>query len=230
MVKFVTNWRFLFYSLILVTKSKYIRLLSNVMYFIVFISLDHSPITLGEWFYFVQNKNLRQNNIMTFDEQIVSKDFSRSLDRFALTLTRDLDKAADLVQQTLYKLLHKKDELQEEPNLLPLAITILKNLFYDDVKKKKEYQLSEDADNDIATEGIEDQIANAEADNSMKNKIDYCISKLSNLEREIVAYWQAGLSYQKVSENLQISLSNARVKFNRSKESLRICLEAQGVG
>jgi len=63
----------------------------------------------------------------------------------------------------------------------------------------------------------------------MKNKIDYCISKLSNLEREIVAYWQAGLSYQKVSENLQISLANARVKFNRSKESLRICLEAQGV-
>ena len=167
---------------------------------------------------------------MTFDEQIVSKDFSRSLDRFALTLTRDLDKAADLVQQTLYKLLHKKDELQEEPNLLPLAITILKNLFYDDVRKKKEYQLSEDSDNDIAAEGIEDQIANAEADNSMKNKIDYCISKLSNLEREIVAYWQAGLSYQKVSENLQISLSNARVKFNRSKESLRICLEAQGVG
>ena len=167
---------------------------------------------------------------MNFDKQIVSKAFSQSLDRFALTLTRDLDKAADLVQQTLYKLLHKKDELQEEPNLLPLAITILKNLFYDDVRKKKEYQLSEDADNDIATEGIEDQIANAEADNSMKNKIDYCISKLSNLEREIVAYWQAGLSYQKVSENLQISLSNARVKFNRSKESLRICLEAQGVG
>ena len=200
------------------------------MYFIVFTSLEHSPTALGEWFYFVQNKNLRQNSIMNFDKQIVSKAFSQSLDRFALTLTRDLDKAADLVQQTLYKLLHKKDELQKEPNLLPLAITILKNLFYDDVRKKKEYQLSEDADNDIATEGIEDQIANAEADNSMKNKIDYCISKLSNLEREIVAYWQAGLSYQKVSENLQISLSNARVKFNRSKESLRICLEAQGVG
>ncbi len=200
------------------------------MYFIVFTSLEHSPTALGEWFYFVQNKNLRQNSIMNFDKQIVSKAFSQSLDRFALTLTRDLDKAADLVQQTLYKLLHKKDELQEEPNLLPLAITILKNLFYDDVRKKKEYQLSEDADNDIAAEGIEDQIANAEADNSMKNKIDYCISKLSNLEREIVAYWQAGLSYQKVSENLQISLSNARVKFNRSKESLRICLEAQGVG
>jgi len=200
------------------------------MYFIVFTSLDHSPITLGEWFYFVQNKNLRQNNIMTFNEQIVSKNFSRSLDRFALTLTRDIDKAADLVQQTLYKLLHKKDELQDEPDLLPLAITILKNLFYDDVKKKKEYQLSDDADNDIATEGIEDQIANEETDNSIKNKIDYCISKLSNLERDIIAYWQAGLSYQKVSENLQISLANARVKFNRSKESLRICLEAQGVG
>jgi len=199
------------------------------MYFIVFISLDHSPISLGEWFYFVQNKNLRQNSSMTFDKQIVSKDFSRSLDRFALALTKDLDKAADLVQQTLYKLLKKKDALQNEPDLLPLAITILKNLFYDDVRKKKEYQLSEDTDNDIAAEGIEDQIANAEADNSMKNKIDYCISKLSNLEREIVAYWQAGLSYQKVSENLQISLANARVKFNRSKESLRICLEAQGV-
>tara|TARA_B100001059_G_C17601024_1_gene459547 strand:- start:28 stop:630 length:603 start_codon:yes stop_codon:yes gene_type:complete len=200
------------------------------MYFIVFISLHHSPIALGEWFYFVQNKNLRQNSIMTFDKQMVSKDFSRSLDRFALALTQDLDKAADLVQQTLYKLLHKKDELQDEPDLLPLAITILKNLFYDDVRKKKEYQLSEDVDNDIATEGIEDQIANQETDNSMKDKINYCISKLSNLEREIVAYWQAGLSYQKVSENLQISLANARVKFNRSKESLRICLEAQGVG
>ena len=200
------------------------------MYFIVFTSLEHSPTALGEWFYFVQNKNLRQNSIMNFDKQIVSKAFSQSLDRFALTLTQDLDKAADLVQQTLYKLLKKKDALQEEPDLIPLAITILKNLFYDDVRKKKEYQLSDDTDNDIATEGIEDQISSEETDSSMKSKIDYCISKLSNLEREIVAYWQAGLSYQQVSENLQISLANARVKFNRSKESLRICLEAQGVG
>ena len=200
------------------------------MYFIVTISFDLSPIALGEWFYFVQSKNLRQNSIMNFDKQIVSKAFSQSLDRFALTITQDLDKASDLVQQTLYKLLKKKDALQEEPDLLPLAITILKNLFYDDIRKKKEYQLSDDLDDDIATEGIEDQIANEETDSSMKNKIDYCISKLSNLEREIIAYWQVGLSYQKVSENLQISLANARVKFNRSKESLRICLEAQGVG
>ena len=193
------------------------------------ISLWHSPTKMGECFYFVQKENIGQNKVMNFDEQIVSTEFSDSLDRFARALAKDIDKADDLVQQTLYKMLDKRDQLKEEPDLLPLAITILKNLFYDDIKKKKEFQFSDDSDNEIATDGIEGQIADDEEHNSMKSKIDYCISKLSNLEREIVAYWQSGLSYQQVAENLQISLANARVKFSRSKELLRVCLEAQGV-
>ncbi len=198
------------------------------MYLYSFTS-SYSPLmNLGGLYTFEQNIFLLENRNMPFEERIVEKDFSNSLNRFARTLAMDIDRADDLVQQTYFKLLEKKDQFKEGDDPLPWAITIMKNIFKDSFRKKTEFQLSEEGDTQVASgEEQENLMVQDEESKSLKSRIDYCISKLSNIDREIVAFWQADLSYAQVAESLKITLGNARQRFSRAKETLRLCLEAQ---
>ena len=76
---------------------------------------------------------------------------------------------------------------------------------------------------------MEDVYVEVETETNQRNIINFCISKLSNIDREIVGYWRAGVSYRDVGDILQISIENARQRFNRAKGLLAKCLEANGV-
>ncbi len=193
------------------------------------ITSSYSPLmNLGGLYTFEQNIFLLENRNMSFEERIVEKEFSNSLNRFARTLAMDIDRADDLVQQTYFKLLEKKDQFKKGDDPLPWAITIMKNIFKDSFRKKTEFQLSEEGDTQVASgEEQENLMVQDEESKGLKSRIDYCISKLSNIDREIVAFWQADLSYAQVAESLKITLGNARQRFGRAKETLRLCLEAQ---
>ena len=106
------------------------------MYLYSFTS-SYSPLmNLGGLYTFEQNIFLLENRNMSFEERIVEKDCSNSLNRFARTLAMDIDRADDLVQQTYFKLLEKKDQFKEGDDPLPWAITIMKNIFKDSFRKK----------------------------------------------------------------------------------------------
>ena len=85
-------------------------------------------MNLGGLYTFEQNIFLLENRNMSFEERIVEKDFSNSLNRFARTLAMDIDRADDLVQHTYFKLLEKNDQFKEGDDPLPWAITIMKKL------------------------------------------------------------------------------------------------------
>jgi RNA polymerase sigma-70 factor (ECF subfamily) len=58
----------------------------------------------------------------------------------ALNLTGDSDEAEDLVQQTFLKALEVKDRYDDnDPYLGPSLSLILKNLFYDELRKRKRH-------------------------------------------------------------------------------------------
>ena len=51
------------------------------------------------------------------------------------------------------------------------------------------------------------------------------MQKLSNENRELITYREEGFSYAEISELLQLSVANLRVKLLRAKDSMRLCLE-----
>ena len=46
---------------------------------------------------------------------------------------------------------------------------------------------------------MEDVYVEVETETNQRNIINFCISKLSNIDREIVGYWRAGVSYRDVA-------------------------------
>ena len=189
--------------------------------------LSIPPNSLGEgWSFFESFNDMVQNKTMSdFNNKICSTEFTDSLSRFAYTLAQDIDIAQDLIQETYARIIEKKSNFDgDDP--LPWAITIMRNYFYDTHRKKKEYQLDDEKSQDISTgKTLEDSHLAHEKEGKVKARMHFCLKKLTNNDREIIALKQQDFSYQHIAEVLDMSQANARVRMTRARDMLRICLE-----
>tara|TARA_A100001015_G_scaffold321638_1_gene453631 strand:- start:237 stop:668 length:432 start_codon:yes stop_codon:yes gene_type:complete len=132
----------------------------------------------------------------------------------AMSKTFNKFDAEDLVQQTYLKALERQDQFKGD-NIDPWVITILKNLFIDSTRKKKEDLLGDDTP-DIST-GDESSSVLLERDK------DKCLKGLSEKEREIIALKQTN-SYDEIAEDLDIKTGTLRQMFSRAKEKFMRCM------
>lgn len=190
-----------------------------------FINLPAPSSPAGYGFFDVY-LNLSQNiQVSNFKKNISSEKLTASLYRYSLKLTKDLDKREDLFQETYYRLLKHQVKYQNVENLIPIAITTMKNIFLDSVGKINEQQLNEEQDNEIEIEGNQRNILFAgESNDSSFDEIRTCMGKLTLEQRDIVHLWQDGVSYKEVSNYLGITVANAKVKFLRAKDFLYKCI------
>lgn len=132
----------------------------------------------------------------------------------AMSKTFNKFDAEDLVQQTYLKALERQDQFKGD-NIDPWVITILKNLFIDSTRKKKEDLLGDDTP-DIST-GDESSSVLLERDK------DKCLKSLSEKEREIISLKQTD-SYDEIAEDLDIKAGTLRQIFSRAKEKFMRCM------
>ena len=132
----------------------------------------------------------------------------------AMSKTFNKFDAEDLVQQTYLKALERQDQFKGD-NIDPWVITILKNLFIDSIRKKKEDLLGDDTP-DLST-GDESSSVLLERDK------DKCLKGLSEKEREIIALKQTN-SYDEIAEDLDIKTGTLRQMFSRAKEKFMRCM------
>src|SRR5687767_15083525 len=71
----------------------------------------------------------------TADFNILVTKYSSSLKPFALSLTRDMDEAKDLLQETILRALASKDKYTEGTNLKGWLYTIMKNIFINNYRR-----------------------------------------------------------------------------------------------
>jgi RNA polymerase sigma-70 factor (ECF subfamily) len=71
--------------------------------------------------------------ITNFTQEVMS--FREGLRYFALSLTRNEEDSADLVQETMLKAFTYKDRFQENTNLKAWLYTIMKNIFINNYRR-----------------------------------------------------------------------------------------------
>ena len=128
----------------------------------------------------------------------------------AMSKTFNQYDAEDLVQQTYLKALERQHQFKGN-NVDPWVITILKNLFIDSTRKKKEVLLGDDIP-EISSNDDPSSIL-VERD---KNK---CLKGLSISERELIALKETN-SY----EDLNINTGTLRQQLSRAKEKFIKCM------
>lgn len=147
----------------------------------------------------------------------------RTMYAYALSLTKEHQKALDLIQDTYIKIISAAHLYKPMGKPLAWMFTIAKNMHYTNFKKEKRNISMEpqDISNDKRFSYITD----------MEDRVvlQSVLSELSEEEREIVMlHAVSGMKHREIAESLGLKLSTTLSKYNRALKKLRNHLEGKG--
>ena len=149
-----------------------------------------------------------------FESMLFSDSLKMKMINLAMSKTFNKFDAEDLVQQSYLKALERQDQFKGD-NIDPWVITILKNLFIDSTRKKREDLLGDDTP---------ELSANDESSSVLLERDkDKCLKGLSDKEREIIALKQTN-SYDEIADTLDMKAGTIRLIMFRAKEKFMRCM------
>lgn len=139
------------------------------------------------------------------------------LRRYARFLSRNTDRADDLVQECLARAIARIDSWQPGTNLTAWLIVILRNIFYNDCRReKREREALEDPRLTAATHIPAQQEARL-----MLAELERAFMSLTTDHREILTLVVIeGLAYDQAAEVLGISMGTVKSRLARARARL----------
>jgi RNA polymerase sigma-70 factor (ECF subfamily) len=138
--------------------------------------------------------------------------------RFAWSLTRDRDKADDLVQEALLRAVSRWAQLRNPGSVRPWLLQILYNAFRAELRRRHGEELSMPSDTDAQHPAA---IGHPEDKILLRSALG-ALARLPEDQRavlELVAI--EGLSYEEVSRIVDVPLGTVMSRLSRARETLR---------
>jgi len=160
---------------------------------------------------------------------MATKDFDRLLignsdflKPFAVTLTKDRDKADDLYQETLYKALANHDKYQKGTNIQAWLYTIMRNIFINDYRKMSKQKKVMDISGDgyIANNSMLSVPNTAESNLRMK-EIDQAIFELPAIFKNAFQLYFQGYKYHEIADLLCEPLGTIKSRIHFARKLLK---------
>ena len=147
---------------------------------------------------------------------------STSLRPFALRLTKDLDDAKDLLQDTMMKAFLNKDKFSEGTNLKAWLYTIMKNTFITNYQKMVKKRTFIDTTENLHYINSSQAITINSAINSFaKEEIDKSIEKLDDLFKIPFNMYFRGFKYHEIAEHLDIPIGTVKNRIHIARKELK---------
>ncbi|CUU43865.1 sigma-70 family RNA polymerase sigma factor [Blastochloris viridis] len=148
-----------------------------------------------------------------------------SLRAFAISLSGNVDRADDLVQETLLRALSHIDSFQPGTNLNAWLFTILRNLFHSEYRKRR--REVEDADGVYAARLSTQPEQGARLD---LEDFKAALTRLPPDQREVLLLVGAsGFSYEEAAEICQCAVDTIKSRVNRARTRLSQMLAVESV-
>jgi RNA polymerase sigma-70 factor, ECF subfamily len=150
-----------------------------------------------------------------------------TLYRGALRLTRDSDRAQDLVQDTYVRALRYQHSYQPGTNMKAWLFAIMRNLFWDRFRGGRPEDLS--LDDDTGDFGLYDRLKDETAkpeeqvlDRLAASEVVAAVEKLPPLHREVVLLVDVeGFSYRDAAEVMGIPIGTVMSRLHRARQQLQ---------
>jgi len=146
--------------------------------------------------------------------------FSNSLRSFSIKLTGNTTDAADLYQETAMKIITNAEKYREDTNFKAWAVTIMRNIFINDYRKKvrRNTVLDQTPNNYYINSGAATINNNGETNMAY----DDLMTMVNRLPEEFrTPFWMAhnGYKYDEISETLNAPLGTikSRIFFARKR-------------
>jgi RNA polymerase sigma factor (sigma-70 family) len=155
---------------------------------------------------------------MEFNHKLIS--LEPNLERFAISLTSDREKAKDLLQDTFMKAIMYRDKFEAFTNLKAWTFTIMKNTFINNYRRAVRENTTMDNTKDLyyINKPKDFGYDSPESDLSVK-EIRKAIDKLEDEFRVPFEMHNAGYKYKEIADelNLKIGTVKSRIFFTRKK-------------
>lgn len=150
--------------------------------------------------------------------------YSQKLYTYCLRMSRNIEDAKDLYQETFVKFYNSIHQKNDTGSLISYLITIARNMWLNDKRKQNTVYIEDKFAN--FDEQFEDERSKIDIwQKELEDIIPKALMKLNANAREIIILrLYEGLRYDQIEEITGISGNLLRNRFSRAKEKLRIIL------
>jgi len=141
---------------------------------------------------------------------------------FAYSLTKDMDDAKDLVQETIFKALKYKDKFAEGTNIKAWLYTIMRNIFINDYRKKaKQSTVLDNSPNDYLIDQTNNKVVNDAITNLNLREVNQLIYDLPELFRTPFQLYYEGYKYNEIADALNEPLGTIKSRIHFARKILK---------
>jgi RNA polymerase sigma-70 factor (ECF subfamily) len=142
----------------------------------------------------------------------------------AMRLTRDINDAEDLIQETIVRALTNEDKFQEGTNIRAWLFTIMKNIFINDYRKKSKRNTVIDTTDNLYYINASSTISNAGERSFVMSDIRNALMKISNELRVPFLMHYKGYKYHEIAEQLNLPLGTVKSRIFFARKELSAIL------
>lgn len=177
-------------------------------------------------FFIKQNSNFAILNHLIMSTIEFQQNFSileNSLNAFAYSLTKNIEDARDLYQETAYRAIHNKDKFKEDTNLKAWTFTIMKNIFINNYRKKvKANTILDHSDNSFFIDSTSSNKPINEGGRKMfMEELEEMIAKLDdNIRIPFLMHFE-GYKYNEIADEFHLPLGTVKSRIFFARKALK---------
>ena len=147
---------------------------------------------------------------------------STMLHSFAYNLTKNVEDAKDLFQETSFRAITNRDKFQSGTNFKAWLFTIMKNIFINNYRKKvKSNTIMDGTDNQYFINSVNVSTPNRAESDIMMKELNNMVSNLDeSIQVPFVMHYQ-GFKYQEIADDLQLPLGTVKSRIFFARKELK---------
>lgn len=159
-----------------------------------------------------------------FDHRV--KDQYKPLRNFALKLTRDLEDATDLTQETMLRAFTNREKFREGTNMKAWLYTIMKNIFINNYRRMSSSLVTtDDTDNQYYINNHSQRTGNLGERKFILQDIHRAVESLSkNLRTPFLMAFQ-GYKYEEIADHMRVPLGTVKIRIHNARKRLKMLLK-----
>lgn len=144
------------------------------------------------------------------------------LHSFAYNLTKNVEDAKDLYQETTFRALSNRDKFQPDTNFKAWMFTIMKNIFINNYRKKvKANTILDTTDNQFYLNSGSHSTGNAAEGGILMKELNAMIAGLDDSIRIPFLMHYEGFKYQEIADELALPLGTVKSRIFFARKELK---------
>lgn len=155
-----------------------------------------------------------------FSQTLISN--TEYLKPFAMSLTRDVESAKDLLQETLYRALANREKYNNGTNIKAWMYTIMRNLFINNYRRSsKQNTIFDNTPNDYLLDYNQFKTVNTAETNLMLKDIQSAVHHLPEIFRNPFQLYFEGYKYHEIADMLSEPFGTIKSRIHFARKLLK---------